>query len=162
MVILDGDAEGLARAVALVSAAPNQRHLDEDRIMTGRRRDISEMLADSLEVTALAAYAILGDEAFVSGVSLDPVDGGLRHQAWMLATAGSVGHPRWLFRSGRDRLRAFDFALKWPRGYVQAIPASYPEGGNYVRHLGFREVRRVPMGGDEAIVFERMVPRWAQ
>ena len=162
MVILDGDAEGLGRAVDLVMANPNPAHLAEDRIIYGRDRGIEAMLDDSLAASAVAAYAIRGGEAMVGGVTLNAAEGLFRHQIWLLASAGAARFPRWLVREGRRMLDAADRAIKWPHGYVQTIPAGYWEGVNYARRMGFTLRRTERIGEHEIAVMERMIPRWVQ
>lgn len=158
MVILDGDAEGLEQAVELVIANPNPAHLAEDRIIYGRDRGIEAMLDDSFAVSAVAAYAMRNGEALVGGVTLDPAEGLLLRQIWLLSTAGATRSPRWLVREGRRMLASADRAIKRPFGYVQTIPSGYWEGVNYARHLGFELFRTEHMGECEVSVMRRMIP----
>lgn len=162
MEILDGDNEGLARAVECVAANPNPAHLMEDRIVLGRDRGIGEMLSHSLLASGVAAYAMNNGEAMVGGVTLNPVDGMLRHEIWLLTTAGAPLYPWWMVREGRRMLDSADKVLKWPHRYVQKIPSSYRAGVAYAQKRGFYISRAEGDGSHEVFVMERMIPRWVQ
>lgn len=162
MEILDGNDEGLGRALGIVATNPNPAHLREDMAVNGRFRTIVAMLEDSMVASAFVAYSMREHEAMIGGVTLHPAEGLFRHQIWLLASAGSVRFPRWMVREGRRMLDAADRHLKWPHGYVQVIPRNYPQGIAYARHLGFQE-RHIESGpGGEIVVMERMIPRWVQ
>lgn len=162
MEILGNDGNTFGRAVRLVEANPNPAHVEEYRVVTGVARDIGGMLDDSLEASAVVACAERDGEAMVGGVTFQPAEGVLKHQIWMLTTAGAPEHPRWLLREGRRLLDMIDRYFKWPYGYVQAIPITYPQGVNYARHMGFRVLKSVVRGDVEIVLMERMIPRWVQ
>lgn len=162
MEILGGDGTSLGRALGLVEANPNPAHIEEYRIVTGVARPIGGMLDDSLEASAVVTCAERDGEAIVGGVTFQPAGGVLKHQIWMLATAGAPNHPRWLLREGRRMLDLADRHFKWPFGYVQAIPMTYPQGVGYALHMGFRVTKSITRGSVEIVIMERMIPRWVQ
>ena len=162
MVIPDGTEEELFAALRMVADRPNPAHLEEDRVITGRTRDIHDMLIECAEKSSFATFSVRGGEALVGGVTMEPRDGALRHLLWLVSTAGAARRPSWMVREGRRMLAEADTFFRWPRGYVQAIPASYRQGVAYAARMGFSVSRKYPnRSGEEILVMTRMIPKWA-
>ncbi len=162
MVILDGTEEELFAALRMVADRPNPDHLAEDKAVTGREWDIRALLVECVEKSSFAAFSVRDGEALVGGVTLEPRDGLFRHQLWLVSTAGAARWPRWMVREGRRMLAGADSVFRWPRGYVQAIPAAYRQGVGYAERMGFSVSRKYPNGsGEEILVMTRMIPKWA-
>lgn len=162
MVIPDGTEEELFAALRMVADRPNPDHIEEDRIVAGKVRDIREMLIECVEKSSFATFAVRGGEALVGGVTMEPRDGIFRHLLWLVSTTDAARWPSWMVREGRRMLAGADRHFGWPRGYVQAIPASYPQGVAYAARMGFSVSRKYRTdSGDEVLIMTRMIPRWA-
>jgi hypothetical protein len=162
MVILDGQEGELFAALRMVADRPNPDHLEEDRIISGRVRGIREMLIECVEKSSFAAFSVRDGEVLVGGVTMEPRDGLFKHQLWLVSTAGAARWPRWMVREGRRMLAGADAVFRWPRGYVQAIPAMYRQGVEYAKRMGFSVGRKyLNNSGDEIFVMTRMIPKWA-
>lgn len=159
MIIHNGDANGLKCALALIEADPNPDHIEEYRLVNGRDKGILAMIDDSVAASCLVGYAERDGEAFAGGVS---TAGFISYQIWMLSTRNAGRSPRWLLRESRKFLAEADRFFGFPCSFFQFIPSSYRAGLHFVRHLGFKETRRVPLGDGEteAVCVERAIPKW--
>lgn len=161
MVIHDGTEEQLFEACRMIAARPNPDHLEEDKIIHGRARDIRDALAEAVRESGFAAFAILDGEAVAGGVIDLPAEGIFLHRIWFVSTAGAPGIPFWMPLEGRRMLRAADAFLKWPRGYVQEIPESYRAGIKYALWMGFEAAGTYRnKSGRIVSKMTRMVPKW--
>ena len=157
MEIRNGDAAGLKRALALIEADPNPDHVEEYRLVNGAAKGILAMVDDSVAASCLVGYAERDGEAFAGGVT---TAGFINYQIWMLSTRNAGRFPRWMLREARRFLAEADRFFGPPCSFFQFIPSSYRAGLRFVRHLGFRETRRIVREDDEVelILVERAVP----
>lgn len=157
MEIRNGDAAGLKRALALIEADPNPDHVEEYRLVNGRPKGILAMIDDSVAQSCIVSYAERDGEAFAGGVT---IAGFINYQIWMLSTRNAGRFPRWMLREARRFLAEADRFFGPPCSFFQFIPSSYRAGLRFVRHLGFRETRRIVREDDEVelILVERAVP----
>ena len=157
MEIRNGDAAGLKRALALIEADPNPDHVEEYRLVNGRPKGILAMIDDSVAQSCIVSYAERDGEAFAGGVT---IAGFINYQIWMLSTRNAGRFPRWMLREARRFLAEADRFFGPPCSFFQFIPLSYRAGLRFVRHLGFRETRRVVREDDgvELVLVERAMP----
>lgn len=157
MVINDGGEAALKRCMDLIEANPHPEHLAEYEAIWGVKKGIKALLDDSIAQSAIVACEEKDGEAMIGGVALL---GFIKYEIWLLTTAGAGRFPRWMIRSARRHLAAFDRFIGVNCSFYQRIPARYREGVAFARHMGFRETMRFEPehNGKTIVTFERAVP----